>query len=501
MTMTDLLLGVDIGTSSSKGVLVRPDGTIVATAQRAHQLSLPRPGWAEHDGETVWWADFVALARELVAPAGDRVAAVGVSGIGPAILPVDAAGRSLRPAILYGIDTRATAEGDAMTERFGADAILARGGTLLTSQAAGPKLAWIRQHEPDVWARTRRFHMAHSLVIERLTGEYVLDHHSASQCDPLYDMTAAAWAADWAEDAVPGVDLPRLAWSDEVVGRVHAEGAAATGIPVGTPVVAGTIDAWAEALSAGVRDPGDTMLMYGTTMFMVEIAREFRPEASLWSTQGVFAGTCTYAAGLSTSGGLTVWLRDIVGRDFEGLIGEAAKTPAGADGLVVLPFFGVARSPIFDPQARGAILGLTLSHGRGHLYRALLEGSAYEVRHNLEVMQAAGAAPEQLSAVGGGTRSGLWTQIVSDITGLRQVIPAVTIGASFGDAMLAGGGSGLVPAGDRWNAPAETLTPDRGASARYEELYRIYRSLYPATREQAHAIARVQEETAEAARS
>jgi xylulokinase len=242
------------------------------------------------------------------------------------------------------------------------------------------------------------------------------------------------------------------------------------------------------------------MLMYGTTMFMVEIAREFRPEASLWSTQGVFAGTVTYAAGLSTSGGLTVWLRDIVGRDFEALIDEAAQTPPGADGLVVLPFFGVARSPIFDPQARGAIFGLTLSHGRGHLYRALLEGSAYEVRHNLEVMKAAGALPEQLSAVGGGTKSGLWTQVVSDVTGLRQVIPAVTIGASFGDAMLAGGGSGLVAADARWNAPAETLVPDDRAVGRYDELYRIYRSLYPATVEQAHAIARVQEETAAAGR-
>ncbi|MEI8332243.1 MAG: FGGY-family carbohydrate kinase [Chloroflexota bacterium] len=496
--MSDLLLGVDIGTSSSKGVLVRPDGTIVATAQRPHQLSLPRPGWAEHDGETVWWADFVAIARELAAHEGGRIAAVGVSGIGPAVLPVDEAGRSLRPAILYGIDTRATREVDEMTDRFGADAILARGGTLLTSQAAGPKLAWIRRNEPDVWARTRRFHMAHSLVIERLTGEYVLDHHSASQCDPLYDMTAAAWATDWAEDVVPGVELPRLAWSNEVAARVHAEGAAATGIPEGTPVVAGTIDAWAEALSAGVRDPGDTMLMYGTTMFMVEIARAFRPEASLWTTQGVFEGTCTYAAGLSTSGGLTVWLRDIVGLEFEALIVEAAQTPPGADGLVVLPFFGVARSPIFDPRARGGIFGLTLSHGRGHLYRGLLEGSAYEVRHNLEVMEAAGAAPEHLTAVGGGTKSGLWTQVVSDVTGLRQVIPAVTIGASYGDAMLAGDGAGLVAADARWNAPADTLVPDGRAGARYDELYRIYRALYPATRELAHAIARVQEETAEA---
>lgn len=496
MTVSDLLLGVDIGTSSSKGVLVRPDGTIVATTQRAHQLSLPRPGWAEHDGETVWWADFVAIARELAAHEAGRIAAVGVSGIGPAVLPVDAAGRALRPAILYGIDTRAMQEVDELTERFGADAILARGGTLLTSQAAGPKLAWIRRHEPDVWAGMRRFHMAHSLVIERLTGEYVLDHHSASQCDPLYDMTTATWAADWAADVVPGLDLPRLAWSSEVAGRVHGEGAAATGIPEGTPVVAGTIDAWAEALSAGVRDPGDTMLMYGTTMFMVEIARAFRPESSLWTTQGVFEGTCTYAAGLSTSGGLTVWLRDIVGREFETLIAEAAQTPSGADGLVVLPFFGVARSPIFDPRARGAIFGLTLNHGRGHLYRALLEGSAYEVRHNLEVMEAAGVAPEQLTAVGGGTKSNLWTQVVSDVTGLRQVIPAVTIGASYGDAMLAGDGTGLVAGDARWNAPAETIAPDPQARARYDELYRIYRSLYPATREQAHALARVQEDAA-----
>lgn len=494
--MSDLLLGVDIGTSSSKGVLVEPDGTIVASTQRPHTLSLPRPGWAEHDGEAVWWADFVAIASELADKAGGRIAAVGVSGIGPAVLPVDEAGRALRPAILYGIDTRAMAEVDEQTALFGEDAILARGGTPLTSQAGGPKLAWIRRNEPDAWARARRFHMANSLVIERLTGEYVLDHHSASQVDPLYDMTTADWAADWAAEVVPGIDLPRLAWSDEVVGRVHAAGAAATGIPEGTPVVAGTIDAWAEALSAGVRDPGDTMLMYGTTMFIVEIARAFRPEASLWSTQGVFKGTVTYAAGLSTSGGLTVWLRDIVGREFEALIDEAAATPTGADGLVVLPYFGVARSPIFDPDARGAIVGLALSHGRGHLFRALLEGSAYEVRHNLEVMKAAGAAPEQLTAVGGGTKSGLWTQVVSDVTGLRQVIPAVTIGASFGDAMLAGRGVGLVAADARWNAPAETLVPDGRSGARYDELYRVYRSLYPATRDQAHALARVQEETA-----
>ncbi|HUQ78535.1 MAG TPA: FGGY-family carbohydrate kinase [Patescibacteria group bacterium] len=491
--MTDLLLGVDIGTASSKGVLVRLDGGIVATTQRPHQLSLPRAGWAEHDAEAVWWADFVSIARELAAHEGGRIAAVGVSGIGPAVLPVDGSGRALRPAILYGIDTRAGREIEELTDRYGAAAILARGGTLLTSQAGGPKLVWIRRHEPDVWAATRRFHMAHSLVVERLTGEYVLDHHSASQCDPLYDMRAGSWAADWAADIVPGLELPQLAWSNEVVGRVHAAAAALTGIPEGTPVIAGTIDAWAEALSAGVRDPGDTMLMYGTTMFIVEVARSFRPETGLWSTQGMFEGTSSYAAGLSTSGGLTVWLRDIVGQDFETLIGEAAATPPGAGGLVVLPYFGVARSPIFDPGARGAIFGLTLSHGRGHLYRALLEGTAYEVRHNLEVMADAGAGSDQLTAVGGGTKSELWTQLVSDVTGLPQVVPTITIGASYGDAMLAGDGAGLVADSRAWNAPARTLQPDPRARAGYDDLYRVYRSLYPATSDLAHAIARLQE--------
>jgi xylulokinase len=390
------------------------------------------------------------------------------------------------------------AEVEELNARFGVDAILARGGTALSSQAGGAKIAWIRRREPDTWARMARFHMASSLVIERLTGEYVLDHHSASQCDPLYDMTTSSWAEDWAREVAPGLRMPRLAWSDEVVGRVHAAGAAATGIPEGTPVAAGAIDAWAEALSAGVRDPGDAMLMYGTTMFITAVTTGFRPEASIWSTQGVFEGSPTYAAGLSTSGGMTVWLRDILGRDFDTLIPEAAATPAGADGLVVLPYFGMARSPIFDPRARGMVFGLTLAHGRGHLYRAMLEGSAYEVRHNLEIMAAVGVAPRRLVAVGGGTRSDLWTRVVTDVTGVAQVIPEITVGASYGDALMAGLAAGLVPPGTRWNRPAQVLEPDPSVAARYDELYRVYRELYPATKALAHAAARIQEDGASA---
>ncbi len=223
--MGDLLLGIDIGTSSSKGVLARPDGTVVATAMRPHDLALPQPGWAEHDAEGVWWADFLALCAELV-PAARRIAAVCVSGIGPCLLPADAAGRPLRPAILYGIDTRATAEIAEQTARYGAAQILARGGSLLTSQAIGPKLAWLCRHEPAVWAQTRRLFMASSFLVYRLTGEYVLDHHSASQRDPLYDLTANRWIAEWAEEIAPGLPLPRLLWPAEVAGTVTAAAAA-----------------------------------------------------------------------------------------------------------------------------------------------------------------------------------------------------------------------------------------------------------------------------------
>lgn len=496
-----LLLGLDIGTASAKGVLVRPDGRIVAEAQSAHQTSFPRPGWVEHDPESVWWADVVAITRQLSAQAASlgTIVGVGVSGIGPCLLPVDAAGTPLRPAILYGIDTRAEAEIAELDERFGREAILARGGSPLTFQAVGPKLLWLQHHEPEVWERTRRFHMASSLVVERLTGEYVLDHHSASQCDPLYDMTEAGWARDWAEIVAPGLELPRLAWSDEVVGHVHAAGAAATGLPVGTPVVAGAVDAWAEAFSAGVRDPGDTMLMYGTTMFIVGIAEDGRPRAPLWLTMGVSRNVRTVAAGLSASGGVTAWFRDLIAdADFGELYAQAAASPPGAKGLLTLPYFGMARSPLFDARARGVIVGLTLTHNRGDLLRAILEGTAFEVRHNLEVMAEAGAPARRLFAVGGGTRSGVWSRIVTDVTGQPQVVPAQTIGASFGDALLAARGVGLAGPDTRWDSGAQVLEPDLSLADLYAERYRLFRRLYEDTREEIHALARSQEAEAEA---
>ncbi len=491
--MPDLLLGIDIGTSSSKAVLARPDGAVVAVAERPHGLSLPRPGRAEHDAEEIWWVDVLALLAELGPARLAQVAAVCVSGIGPCLLPLDSAGGPLRPAILYGIDTRAAAEIDELTRRYGEEAILATGGSPLTSQAVGPKLLWLRRHEPSVWERTHRFAMASSFAVLRLTGEYVLDHHSASQCDPLYDLGAARWHEEWAEDVAPGLELPRLLWPAEIAGNVTPDAAAETGLPAGTPVAAGTIDAWAEALSAGVVAPGDTMLMYGTTMFVVHVAPDARPHRSLWLTAGVAPGTCTVAAGMATSGALTAWLRELAGSpSYESLLAEAGAVPAGADALVALPYFAGERTPLFDPLARGAFFGLTLAHGRGHLYRALLEATAFGVRHNLETIELAGGRIGRLVAVGGGTRGGLWTQIVSDASGRPQDVPELTIGAAYGDALLAGVATDVAALDAPWNPAAATVEPDRAHRETYDALYAVYRDLYPATRAQAHRLAELQ---------
>ena len=491
--MSGLLLGVDIGTSSSKGVLSRSDGEVVATAERPYGLSLPRPGWAEHDAEGVWWADFVSICRELLEKADDDVAAVCTSGIGASLLPADEDGRPLRPAILYGIDTRAEKEIGELNERYGEETLLERCGSLLTTQAVGPKLLWLQLNEPEVWEKTRKFFMVNSFVVWRLTGEYVLDHHSASQCDPLYGVHEYGWIDEWAEEIAPDLPLPRLLWPAEMVGEVTLEGSDATGIPAGTPVAAGTIDAWSEGASVGVQSPGDLMLMYGTTMFIIEVLREPLHHPGLWGTTGILPNTHNLAAGMATSGALTGWLKKISGNlPFETLTEEAAAVPPGSDALVVLPYFAGERTPLQDPRARGLISGLSLSHGRGHLYRAMLEATAYGVRHIFEAMREAGGGGERLVAVGGGTKGGLWTQIVSDVTGRAQDLPEQTIGASYGDALLAARSVGLAEPGACWSNIATTVEPKEENTEIYDGLYRIYRELYLATREQMHNLADMQ---------
>lgn len=491
--MTDAVLGVDIGTSSSKGVLVDMSGRILASASREHAVSRPAPGHVEMDAE-VWWDEFVAITRELVAGSSAQVVAVGVSGMGPCVLLTDADDVPLRPAILYGVDTRSAAQVERLTARYGDEEIRERCGSSLSSQAAGAKIAWVADEEPDVFARARRLYMPSSWLAHRLTGAYVLDQHSASQCTPLYDIDATGWYAPWVDDICPGLELPELRWAGDVAGTVHARAAEQTGLRVGTPVITGTIDAWAEALSVDAHNVGDLMLMYGTTLFLVNTVRDKVTHPSLWGTIGALAGTRSLAGGMSTSGAITGWLRDLYGGTaYAELVRLAEQSPPGSNGLLMLPYFAGERTPIMDPDARGAVLGLTLSHGRGDLYRAALEAIGFGVRHNVETFRAAGGDVRRVVAVGGGTQGGLWTQVVSDITGHAQVIAEQTVGASYGGALLAAQTQEQVSIRD-WNPVRETVEPNPANKAIYDDLYGRYRDLYTSTRDLTHALANLQKE-------
>lgn len=501
---TSAVLGVDVGTSSTKGVLVSLDGTILRSAVREHTVERPAPGQVEMDAE-IWWDEFVSIARELTATGDAEVTAVGVSGMGPCVLLTDAQGTPVRPAILYGVDSRAEQQIHRLTNVLGREEILAHCGALLTSQSAGPKIAWVAEHEPGAYARARRLFMPASFLAFRLTGEYVMDHASASQTAPLYCLREQTWhtsttqhgtsGIDWAEHIAPGLELPQLRWAGEAAGtlapRITAE---VPGLPSGIPVISGTIDAWMEAVSVDATRPGDLMLMYGTTTFLIATTDEPVASRTLWPTAGTTPGSYVLAGGMAASGAITGWLRDLTGEaDFSALLAEARQSVPGANGLVMLPYFAGERSPVADPSARGVIAGLTLSHTRGDLYRAALEAAAYGVRHHLETLQAAGLPIDRVVAVGGGAQDDLWPQIVSDVTGLTQQIPRSTVGASFGGAMLAAQlAHGIDTSG--WNPSDHRCVPDPAHRERYDDLYRLYRELYPATLDITHALARLQRE-------
>ncbi|WP_308917855.1 FGGY-family carbohydrate kinase [Jannaschia sp. LMIT008] len=488
------LLGIDIGTYQGKAVLARPDGTVVAQAVRDHRMDVPRPGWAEHDADAVWWDGLVALCRDVLAGVdAGAVAALAVSGIGPCVLPVDGDGAPLCPAILYGVDARAGAQIAAMTERLGADAMLDVSGNVLTTQSVGPKVQWLRDERPALWDRTAAIETCTTFLVRRLTGERVLDHHSAGQWTPFYDARAGTWSEAMCQGVVEVDRLPRLVWTTDVAGTVTDAAAAATGLAPGTPVTAGTIDAAAEAVSVGVRDAGDLMVMYGSSMFLIQVTPDRLVDAALWSAPWLWPGTWCSMAGQGTSGTLTRWFRDVLARElgddaFAALCAEAAATPPGAEGLLCLPYFSGERTPIQDPQARGAFFGLNLTHGRGHLFRAACEGVAMGTAHVVETFRAGGAAPSRVLAVGGGVRNAVWLQATGDLTGVAQHLCRSSVGASLGDAFLAGCAVGAVDPGAiaDWNPVERVVEPV--ARDVYARQYALWRELYEGTKGIAHRL-------------
>ncbi len=490
-------LGVDIGTYETKAALVDEHGVMVASAAHGHKMLVPQPGWAEHRPREDWWGDFVFVTRKVLADSGidpRGIRAIAVSAIGPCMLPVDADGEPLMNGVLYGVDTRAAAEIASLDSRIGAGTILDRCGNALTSQAVGPKILWLKNNRRDLYDRAARFLTSTSYVNHRLTGRFVIDHYTASASAPLYDVAALGWTQDLADDIARPEQMPDLLWSTDIAGAVTAEAAAETGLAKGTPVTAGTIDAAAEALSVGVRRPGDMMIMYGSTIFAIMLTDARVRDSRLWYAPWLFEGQHASMAGLATSGTLTHWFRDQLARDlsaenaFVQLAAEAASSPPGARGLVFLPYFSGERTPIHDPLAKGMIFGLDLTHGRGDIYRALLEGIACGTNHIIDTYRDAGRPPDRLFAVGGGVKNAVWSQATSDVAQLPQNVCARSVGASYGDAFLAAVAVGDVDrdAIARWNPVDHTIAPDPAHAAVYARRYSTFRRLYEATRPLMH---------------
>ena len=490
-------LGIDIGTYETKGVLVDTQGVIHAQAARGHKMLVPQPGWAEHRPEEDWWGDFVHVTRALLDQSNidpSEIKAVACSAIGPCMLPVDADGAPLMNGVLYGVDGRAEAEVRELSERIGEDTIIARCGNALTSQSVGPKILWLKRHRPEIFARTAHILTSTSFLVQRLTGEVVIDHYTAANFSPLYDVGMQSWVDDLADDIVPLDRLPRLLWSNDVAGTITAQAAAQTGLAEGTPVTAGTIDAAAEAFSVGVDRPGDMMMMYGSTIFIILRAQSQVSDPRIWYAPWLFEGEHASMAGLATSGTLTHWFRDQVARDldadaaFPALAAEAETSPPGANGLLMLPYFSGERTPIHDVHAKGALFGLNLTHTRGDMYRALIEGIAHGTRHVTDTFAELGQRPTRLLAVGGGTKNALWLQATSDITGIDQIVCEKTTGASYGDAFLAALAVGLVERGDitRWNPVMETVRAK--PSATYDRAHSLFRRLYEQTKDIAQEV-------------
>lgn len=493
-------LGIDIGTFETKGVLVDERGGIVASASRGHDMTVPQPGWAEHRADEDWWGDFVHVTRAVLGDSGvdpGAIVCVACSAIGPCMLPVDDSGRPLMNGVLYGVDTRAAAEIGTLNEQIGAEVILNRCGNALTSQSVGPKILWLKNRRPEIYADTAHVLTSTSYLVMKLTGEIVIDHYTAANFSPLYDVARLDWVDDMAADILPLGRLPRLMWSSEIAGSVTKAAAAETGLAEGTPVTAGTIDAAAEAVSVGVRQPGDMMMMYGSTIFVIALTARRVQDDRLWYAPWLFPDRHASMAGLATSGTLTHWFRDQFARDlprdtaFGTLADEAAASPRGARGLIMLPYFSGERTPIHDPDAKGAFFGLNLTHTRGDMYRALIEGIAFGTNHVLETYGDTGQRPNRVLAVGGGTRNDMWLQATSDVSGLDQIVCAKTLGASYGNAFLAACAAGLAAPDDiaLWNPV------DRSVQARtdkvYARQYRYFRQLYDQTRDIAAGLSAV----------
>lgn len=508
------LIGVDIGTQGTKAVVVGPDGEVLGSGFEEYGIEQPQPSWAEQWPQV--WEEAVhtsvraAVERAKISPRD--VAAICFSGLyGGSGVPVDEDMNPLRPCLIW-MDRRATEEVRWVKEHVDLDKLFSVTGNYVDTYFGYTKILWIKRHEPHIWEKVHKFVPPTSYIEYRLTGRLAVDFSSAGNLGGIFDLDRLSWSEEMAEAlGIPLELMPeQLVPSTAVVGELTPGAAAKCGLIPGIPVVAGGIDAPMATLSAGAIEPGDNVAMMGTSTCWGVVHRGEGLSPNLVSMPHVVnPGEEIYTwGGSATSGALIRWFRDNFGQpevEAAGKVGldpyqlldlGAERVPPGSDGLLVLPYFMGERAPLWDPNARGTILGLTLYHTRAHVYRALMEAAAYSLRHSIETGEGCGLKlKEEVRVVGGVAKSRVWPQILADVTGRPILVPLGNVEAPLADALLAGIAVGLIPdhrAISDWIREVRVFKPCQEAHGRYTKLYTLYRRLYEEIRETMHALVELQ---------
>jgi xylulokinase len=494
-------LGIDSSTTGVKALIIDDKGSVVGSATTDLSLSTPYPLWSEQNPAD-WWQGAVKSITQVLQQldlSGDDISAIGLTGQMHGLTLLDEAGEVLRPAILWN-DQRTGAQCDEIRAKLGKSRLVELTGNDALTGFTAPKILWVREHEPEVYARVRHILLPKDYVRFKLTGDYAVD-----KADGAGTLLMNVKKRSWSKEVLEALNIP-LEWlptayeGPEITGTVSAEGAGMTSLRGGIPVVGGGGDQAAQAVGVGAVEPGIIALTLGTSGVVFASAAEpfIEPEGRLhafchavpdrWHMMGVM---------LSAAGSLR-WYRDTMatGRDYETLLAPANNVPPGSEGLLFLPYLTGERTPHPDPLARGAFVGLTVRHSQAHLTRAVLEGVAFGLRDSFELMKSAGLVDiKQVRVSGGGAQSPLWRQILADVLNVELVTVNTTEGAAYGAALLAGVGAGAWPDVDAACRDCISLTgstkPQAEAVAKYEDVYAQYRALYPALKEISHQLSRI----------
>jgi xylulokinase len=484
-----MFLGIDVGTGGTRAVLVDRTGRVVASCAAEHAgIRSEHIGWAEQDPEDWWRAAKEAIAGVMAVSesAGSEIEAVGLTGQMHGCVMLDEEGEVLRPALIW-CDQRTQPQCDWLTAKIGFERLIE-----LTCNPALPnftltKLLWVREHEPEIFARIAHVMCPKDYVRYRLTGEFAMDMQEASGT-LLLDVTNRRWSADMCELAgIPMAWLPRLFEGPEICAEINEAGAGVTGLAVGTPVAAGAGDQGAGAVGMGILAPGSVSATIGTSgvVFAATDAptkdRLGRLHTFCHAAPGVW-----HVMGVTNGAGLSLrWLRDTfaAGTSYDELSAEAAKVPAGSDGMLWAPYLFGERTPHLDANARAAFVGITASHTRGHFVRAVMEGVAYSLKDTFSLFAELGIPVRSIRLGGGGARGKLWRQIQADVYGQPVELLEAEEGGAFGAALLAGVGVGAWPSVEAACAAtvrvAEVIEPKNAEvmAAGYEEYRRVYPAL------------------------